>query len=518
MSKVKILTGACLLISVSVAAAQPADNKKALVELYVMSHCPYGVQAENGLFPALKALGGSVDLGLAYIADETPGADGKPGVFNSMHGPSEAEEDMRQLCARKLYPGKWLDYALARNTEINSDWKPAAVKAGLDPAALEVCVSSGEGKTLFSESIKTAKARNANASPTIYVDGKEYKGGRGEKSFTLALCGVMKERGQAEPEACRNALSLPDEPAAGGGDCGNAPPPVKFNIQVVRDSGCKECAPTLLDALKQKHTAAVVTQVEASSPEGKALIALHGARTLPLYVLGKGVEKENGFLDLLNSYYGKSADGYVIKPGPDTYTPTVRLDRALSPRQLDVFVDVLSPFAARTENELFTLLSDPMFKDLTFSMHFIVQEGVKADPLPGVQKAAGMRAASIKEMSEVTAGPLTSGSGEAGVQESLLQACLFQHISFGNYIAYLACRNTALGDVNRSAACFKPDEMIEKCVAGGEGENLLRQDAKTERELGINTSAAVLWENRYGPFGWHEVDLRRLLGVNDVAK
>ncbi len=517
MSRVKILTAICLLSAAS-AAAQSEDNKKALVELYVMSHCPYGVQAENGLFPALNALGGDVDLSLAYIADETPGADGKPAVFNSMHGPKEAEEDMRQLCARKIYPVKWLDYALARNTEINSDWKPAALKAGLDPQQLEICVSSGEGRTLFSESIKTAKARKADSSPTIYIDGMEYKGGRSEKSFTLALCGALKARGQAEPEACRNASSLPDEPAGGGGDCGDAPVPVRFNIQVVKESGCGECAPTLLDALKQRHPAAVVTLVEASSPDGKALIAQHGARALPLYVLGKKVEKENGFSDLLNSYYGRSAGGYVIKPGPETYTPTVRLDRALSPRQLDVFVDVLSSFAAGAENELFSLLSDPVFKDLTFSMHFIVQEGVKADPLPGGPKTSGVRAVSLKELSDVSVGPLTSWSGEAGVQESLLQACLFQHVSFGNYIAYLACRNVALGDASRSSACIKPDETIAKCVSGGEGESLLRQDAKTERELGINTSAAVLWENRYGPFGWHEVDLRRLLDANYIAK
>ncbi len=511
MKKIKTLTAVCLLAAVS-AAAQPADNKKALVELYVMSQCPYGVQAENGLFPALKALGDSVDLSLAYIAEETPGADGKPAGFQSMHGPGEAEENIRQLCARKLYPGKWLDYVLAYNTDIKADWKPAAVKAGLDSQKLEACSSSEEGKKMFSESIKAAKARKANSSPTIYIEGKEYRGGRGVKSFTLALCNAMKTRGQEEPEACRKALLLPDEPVAGGsGDCGNAPPPVKFNIQVVKESGCGECAPTLLDALKLKHPAAVVKQVEASSPEGKALLALHGARALPLYVLDKEVEKENSFSELLNSYYGKSADGYVIKPGPDTYMPTVRLDRVVKPRQLDLYVDVLSPLTAKAESELFSLLSDPMFKDLTFSMHFIVQEGVKADPLPGSQKAGGVRAASLKEMADVSPGPLISGSGEAGVQESLLQACLFQHVSFGNYIAYLACRNVSLSDSNRSAACLKPDKVIEKCVKEGEGESFLRQDAKTVRELEINTSAAVLWENRYGPFSWQGVDLRRLL-------
>ena len=48
-------------------------------------------------------------------------------------------------------------------------------------------------------------------------------------------------------------------------------------------------------------------------------------------------------------------------------------------------------------------------------------------------------------------------------------------------------------------------------MEGGEGRGLLRQDARLARELGINESVAILWENRYGPFGWHEVDWKALL-------
>ena len=67
-----VIAACCLLAS----AARAAD-KKLPVELYVMSSCPYGVQAENGLFPALKALGDTVDLTLGFIGDETTGAAGK---------------------------------------------------------------------------------------------------------------------------------------------------------------------------------------------------------------------------------------------------------------------------------------------------------------------------------------------------------------------------------------------------------------------------------------------------------
>jgi len=435
-----------------------------------------------------------------------------------MHGPNEVQEDIRQLCARKYYSGKWMNYVLAYNANIKADWKPAAIKAGLAPEKLAACVTSGEGKALLSESIKTSRARNARNSPTIYINGKAYTGGRGVKSFTLAICSALKARGQQEPEACRKALLLPDEPAAAGGGngCGDAAP-VKFNVRIVTEGACSECEPTLMDAIKQKHPAAVISKVEASSPEGKALIAEHGASSLPLYILGKEVEQEKNFPAFLGSFYGKSGGGYIIKSRPDTYTPSIHLDRALNRHHMDIFVDPLSPLTAKAEDELFTVLRYSKFKDLTFSMHFLVWEGVKADSGPVNQKAEnqaeGIRSASLKEMAEVSAGPLTSAQGAAGVQESLLQACLFQHASFGNYLSYLFCRNSDLMDNNRAGVCLEQSDVIKKCVEGGKGERLLRQDAKTVRELGVKTSGAVLWENRYGPFEWNKADLRRLVGA-----
>ena len=55
------------------------------VELFVMSRCPYGVQAENALFPAIDQMGDAVDFHLHFIGETAD-----DGSLASMHGESSS--------------------------------------------------------------------------------------------------------------------------------------------------------------------------------------------------------------------------------------------------------------------------------------------------------------------------------------------------------------------------------------------------------------------------------------------
>ena len=498
-----IILGLCVWPALPAHAA----GAKLKVELYVMSQCPYGVQAENGVIPAVKALNKSVDLELAYIASETPAVAGSTDTkaqFQSLHGPGEVAEDLRQLCVRQYYPKTYLDFILERDKDVNSpDWGAAVKRAGGDAVQIAACADGAQGAALLSQSMRAAQARKAEGSPTIYIAGQPYRGGRGEKAFTLALCAALKTPDAEEAKACVRARSLPDDPAGAGGAV-----PAAFDVWVVRDPACRACEPTLLDALKTRHPAATVKLVEAQSAEGRALIAKHRARALPLYVLDKKVESDGNFRALLDQYYAKSADQYIVRPGLDTFLPTVWLDRPRAPRHLDVFVEALSSFGTQAVVELARYLAQKAPEDVTLSLHFIVQESATADGAAAVSAPEGkLRSASLGELGRETPGELTSRRGEDGVQESLRQACLFQHASMAAYFSYLDCLNGGAA----SAACLRGDAAVKRCMEGGEGRGLLRQDARLARELGINESVAILWENRYGPFGWHEVDWKALL-------
>jgi hypothetical protein len=201
----------------------------------------------------------------------------------------------------------------------------------------------------------------------------------------------------------------------------------------------------------------------------------------------------------------------VVKPGVATYIPQVVLGRERRPNHMDIFVEALSPFAAQAELELIRHLEKADLKDVTLSFHFVTEEGVaaKSDADAPSDKT---RAASLKEAKEAPAqGALMAGRGAAEVQEELRQACLFQHAPMSAFLAYLNCRNQNLSDLNRGAACLQADDKIKACVSGGEGEKILRRDARLVKDLDVKTTVAVLWENRYGPLGWNEVDWKKLI-------
>jgi hypothetical protein len=151
-------------------------------------------------------------------------------------------------------------------------------------------------------------------------------------------------------------------------------------------------------------------------------------------------------------------------------------------------------------------------KDITLSFHFLVEETVKARDSAGGGKTGETKSVSLKDALQAPeAGALIGARGDAEVQEALRQVCLFQHAPVADFLAYLDCRNQNLADDGRAKACLQPDETVDACVKNGEGEKLLRRDAKLARELNIQTSTALFWENRYGPYGWHEVDWKKLV-------
>ena len=483
------------------------SDSRPLVELYVMSHCPFGTQAEDALLPVLKDYAGQVELKVGFIGGVVKGADDGEDHFSSLHGRPEVDENIRQICARDLAPDKWLDYILARNKNIDSkDWRTAAEAAGIDVKEIEVC-SGGLGIVKYTENLSLAATRKISSSPTIYIDGTPYTGPRTKEGFEWEICSALKKRGSA-PETCKQVLAGTKPqggPGSAGADCGETPN--VFNVRVVTEKGCAFCAPGLEDSIRQNHPGAKIVELDAASTEGRALLKKHGQNVLPLYVLDKEVENEKNFKGKLDEFYSLSAGEYVIRPGPDTYTPSVRPARERVPGHLDIFVEALSPGTARVAGELadFILNQSSAAAGMTLSWHLVTQE------VPAEIKASDEPSGSKKpELRRAAATRLTVTGGDAEVAESIRQACLFQYAPFSEFMAYLNCLYYNPSDPARGKSCFEPEGRIKECVEGGEGERFLKADARLAAELELK-APALLWENRYGPFRWGAADWREMI-------
>ena len=157
-------------------ASRIARMGKPTVELFVMSYCPFGVQAEEKLIPIVKQFGDQIDFKLQFIAQEKeePSAqDISP--FMSLHGYPEVAENIRQLLIAQVYPDRYLDYILCRGKKLDKSWEACAQKLGIDVAKIQALLDAPEAAQLFRENIARAADLGIKASPTILVDSHKFQ-------------------------------------------------------------------------------------------------------------------------------------------------------------------------------------------------------------------------------------------------------------------------------------------------------------------------------------------------------
>ncbi len=131
-------------------------SSKPKVELFVMSLCPYTLQAEKGIIPAVDALGNKIDFTIKYM-------------HYMLQGAKEDEENKRQICIREEQPGKFFPYL---RCFLNSDKPGDCIKtSGIDAAKVESCIKNKALQYYLNDS-KQSKAYNVEKSPTLMLNGK----------------------------------------------------------------------------------------------------------------------------------------------------------------------------------------------------------------------------------------------------------------------------------------------------------------------------------------------------------
>jgi hypothetical protein len=196
-----------------------ADNvekksDKPAVELFVMSHCPYGTQIEKGIVPVVEALGNKIDFKLKF-------------TDYAMHGEKELKEQLSQYCIQKEQPTKLLAYLKAFLKD--GDSTASISQSGVDKAKLSACVdkTDKEFSVLKDFNAKSGfkgnfpgfgifKADNTkygvSGSPTLIINGVKSQSARDSKSLLKSICSAFNN----QPEECKAQLSG-DAPAPGFG-------------------------------------------------------------------------------------------------------------------------------------------------------------------------------------------------------------------------------------------------------------------------------------------------------------
>lgn len=188
------------------------------VKLFVMSYCPFGIQAQKALLPAYDLLKDKANIGIYF-------------VNYAMHGRKEIDENLRQYCIQKEQSEKYTDYLSCFTKE--GDSNKCLSRAEIDQGRLSACVSNTDKQYKITQSYNDKstwlggrfplfavyddlnKKYGVHGSPTLVINDRIVSlSSRSPEAFKKAIC----EAFNSPPEECSRTLSdTVASPGFGGG-------------------------------------------------------------------------------------------------------------------------------------------------------------------------------------------------------------------------------------------------------------------------------------------------------------
>lgn len=197
-------------------AAAQADNSqvppvtdvpksdKPKVELFVMTECPYGLQAEKGILPAFAALGNKIDAKIRF-------------VHYFMHGDKEEQETYNQVCIRDEQAAKYYNYLNCY--VIEGDSAKCIAQAGVDKGKMDSCIKA-KAKDIYKTDSALSEGYGVGGSPTLVINGVQSNAGRSAASYLSGICAAFNNT----PSECSKELSSasPSASFGAGSDTGGS--------------------------------------------------------------------------------------------------------------------------------------------------------------------------------------------------------------------------------------------------------------------------------------------------------
>ncbi|MEK6859739.1 MAG: DsbA family protein [Nanoarchaeota archaeon] len=176
-------------------------SNKPVVEAFIFSYCPYGLQFEKALFPVYDLLKDKADINIVAIG--------------AMHGEYERIETLRQISIEQLY-GKDKLFAYLKEFNANTDigscsgddvclnkYLPSIYKKlFIDKTKVENYMKSDAPK-IYDKQNARANELGISGSPTFVINGVQVQVNRDSNSIKEAVCNAFINK----PNECAQSLS-----------------------------------------------------------------------------------------------------------------------------------------------------------------------------------------------------------------------------------------------------------------------------------------------------------------------
>ena len=176
-------------------------SDKPIIESFIFSYCPYGLQFEKALLPVYDLLKGKADIGIVAIG--------------AMHGEFEKLESFRQLCVEKIYGRDKLFSYLKSFDESTEIGKCSGDAVCLKPLINEIysdlkidesdvndCMDK-DAQALYDEQGARASELGISGSPTFVINGAKVQVARTPSAIKEAICNAFT----TAPAECSQNIS-----------------------------------------------------------------------------------------------------------------------------------------------------------------------------------------------------------------------------------------------------------------------------------------------------------------------
>ena len=181
-------------------------QEKADVKLFIMSYCPFGLQAQKALLPAFDLLKDQADIKIHF-------------VNYIMHDKREIDENLRQYCIQEQEPEKFIPYL---NCFVeDGDFEKCLSQVNISKSSLNTCLiqtdeeygiyAAYEDKEswlsglypLFKVDDELNKQYGIGGSPTLVINNQVVSPNRTPEDYKQAICMGF----ETMPEQCAQTLS-----------------------------------------------------------------------------------------------------------------------------------------------------------------------------------------------------------------------------------------------------------------------------------------------------------------------
>ncbi len=185
-------------------------SDKPVVEAFIFSYCPYGLQFEKALLPVYDLLKDKADINIVAIG--------------AMHGEFEKQESLRQISIEQLY-GRDKLFVYLKEFDSNTDIGACSgddtclnkylltiyTKLGIDKTKVENYMKA-DALAIYDGQGAEASSLGISGSPTFVINGVKVSVSRNPEAIKTAVCSAFN----TEPSECSQTLSTAS-PGAGFG-------------------------------------------------------------------------------------------------------------------------------------------------------------------------------------------------------------------------------------------------------------------------------------------------------------